>query len=513
MQYVPYVSRVDWAPDDYFDSDEIRIARAPTGPDRAGAPASPLDPTAAWRPQKGPQRRFVESDVFEVVYGGARGGGKTDGALGDFLYHAAHFGPLAKGLFVRRHRTALEPTIARARQIFAAAGVKWLESKSRFVWPSGAVLTMSHLGRDADADLFQGHDYTRVYIEELTHFPNPIVVDKLKATLRSAAGAHCGLRATCNPGGVGHAWVKRRYVDPGAGLVVRATGADGAADPRLARLFIAARVDDNRILLANDPDYRARLAQSGSKNLVKAWLEGDWNIVDGAFFDHWSAANIVKPFPIPAPWLRLRAFDWGYAKPFSVGWWAVVADDFTTGSGAVLPEGALVRYREWYGSPGGVDDGLRLDAEVVAAGILQREAGEHISHSVADPSIFARRDGPSVEERMRRAGVPFRPADNTRVGERGALSGWDQVRARIRGVGGRPMLYVFSTCDEFIRTVPALQHDPLRPEDLDTRGEDHIADETRYACMARTLHAACSPPSTRPDPYRPPSSVSDWKSL
>jgi hypothetical protein len=444
-----------------------------------------------WTPQPGPQAAFVKSEVFEVIYGGARGGGKTDAALGDFALHAQASGAGARELLVRRSRVALEPTISRARQIYGAFGAQWEEAKSRFTWQSGAVLYFRYLDRDADAELYQGHDYTRVYVEELTQFSSPNPIDKLKATLRSAGGVTCGFRATCNPGGPGHNWVKARYIDSGPWVVVEEGGLD--------RVFIPARLADNPKLAENDPLYLARLRQSGSEQLVRAWLDGDWNVIEGAFFDKWSARNIVRPFAIPALWTRLRSFDWGYAAPFSVGWWAVVSDPYDAGGEKPIPRGALVRYREWYGSNGRRNEGLRLDAEAVAAGILERERGETIRLAVADPSIFRQDGGPSIGERMRRARVSFRPADNTRVGKAGALSGWDQLRARIVGTDGAPMLYVFDTCRDFIRTVPVLQHDPIRAEDLDTGAEDHIADEARYACLSRPLTArrqalAANPP-------------------
>jgi hypothetical protein len=444
----------------------------------------------SWKPQPGPQTAFVHSRVFEVVYGGARGGGKTDAALGDFALHERGHGGGARGLLVRRSRVALEPTITRARQIYRPFGARWEEAKSRFTWPSGAVLYFRYLDRDADADLYQGHDYTRVYVEELTQFPDPRVIDKLKATLRSASGAPCGFRATCNPGGPGHNWVKARHIDAGAWTVTEEDG--------LGRVFIPARLADNPKLAESDPLYVSRLKQTGSEQLVRAWLEGDWNIVEGAFFDKWSARNIVRPFSIPELWTRLRAFDWGYAAPFSVGWWAVTSDPYDAGGDRPIPRGALVRYREWYGSTGRANTGLRLDAEAVATGILERERGEAVRLAVADPSIFREDGGPSIGERMRRAGVAFRPADNTRVGKAGALSGWDQLRARIVGADGVPMLYVFDTCRDFIRTVPVLQHDPTRPEDLDTAAEDHIADEARYACLSRPLIASHPTPITNP---------------
>ncbi|MGH7017014.1 MAG: terminase large subunit domain-containing protein, partial [Caulobacteraceae bacterium] len=443
-----------------------------------------------WSPQPGPQHAFVLSPVFEVVYGGARGGGKTDAALGDFARHARIWGGAARGLLVRRTRVALEPTLERARAIFGPEGANWIVSRRCFLWPSGAILYCAHLDNDADADGYQGHAYTRVYVEEMTQFPTSGPIDKLKATLRSAAGAPCGLRATCNPGGAGHAWVKARYIDPGPWRIIEERFSSPFDDARLDldRLFIPARLADNPALLSNDPSYVARLQLCGSEALVKAWLEGDWSVAEGAFFDRWSSArNIVEPFVIPEDWTRFRAFDWGYAAPFSVGWWAVASDDFRAGESQIIPRGALVRYREWYGKGRRAGEGLRLTAEEVAAGIREREKGEEVAFGIADPSIFAEDGGPSIAERMRRCGVFFRPADNTRVGRQGALSGWDQMRARIGGGEGIPMLYVFSTCRDFIRTVPVLQHDPDRPEDLDTAAEDHIADETRYACLSRAL--------------------------
>ncbi len=458
----------------------------------SGADAGPADAVAlTWRPQAGPQAAFVTSPVFDVVYGGARGGGKTDAAIGEFGMHAERWGAGAKGLLVRRTRVALEPTIRRARQIYGPAGALWHAQKSAFEWPSGAVLYLRHLDRDADADAFQGHDYSRVYVEELTQFPDPRPVDKLKATLRSAAGVVCAFRATCNPGGPGHTWVKARYIDAGAYEVISEpfTNPFDGTTATLTRSFIPARLSDNPALLARDPLYVARLQQSGSAALVRAWLEGDWSIIEGAFFDRWSARNVLRPFAIPDFWTRFRSFDWGYAAPFSVGWWTVASDDHPV-EGGIIPRGAMVRYREWYGSTGAPGEGLRLDAEEVARGIAERDPGETIAYSVADPSIFHRDGGPSIAERMARAGGQrWRPADNTRVGRAGAMGGWDQMRARINGDGARPMLYVFDTCRAFIRTVPPLQHDPARLEDLDTRAEDHVADETRYACMSRPMAA------------------------
>jgi len=438
-----------------------------------------------------------------VIYGGARGGGKTDAALGDFARHARRWEAAAQGLMVRRTRAALEPTIVRARQIFAREGAKWVQSRTCFEWPNGARLAMRHLSNDHDAGLYQGHGYSRVYVEELTQFTRPDPVDKLKATLRSALGSPCAFRGTCNPGGPGHTWVKQRYIDPGDDRVVETIKNPlGGDDLRTARLFIPAKLKDNPALVAQDPDYAARLAKSGSELLVRAWLDGDWSVIMGAFFECFSRRNIIPPFRIPDDWTRFISFDFGSAAPFSVAWWAVVSEAISTPEYR-LPRGALVRYREWYGADA-EGNGLRLTALQIAQGILGRQIGEPKPYGVADPSIFAQQQatGPTIAEVMRTAGITFRPADNTRVGKLGAISGWNEMRQRILGTEEGPMLVVFDTCRDFIRTVPVQQHDPMRPEDLDTTGEDHIADETRYACMSRPLIAR--PRGAGRDPLLPP---------
>ena len=192
---------------------------------------------------------------------------------------------------------------------------------------------------------------------------------------------------------------------------------------------------------------------------------------------------------IPPYSLCFRAFDWGYAKPFSVGWYVV--SDGSWG----LPRGAIVKFWEWYGSDGRPNVGLRLDAGLVAEGIVSQEkrimelVGTKPTYGVADPSIFTRDGGPSIAEEMLRHGVLWQRADNKRV------PGWQQVRRRLVGVNDQPMLYIVETCQDTVRTIPLLQHDERDAEDLDTDGEDHAADETRYACMAR--------PWTRDDPGLP----------
>jgi hypothetical protein len=484
----------------------------------AGAPEqSAVDWKVAWSPGGNPaQIALLKCPVFEVFFGGARGGGKTDGMLGEWAQHADRYGKDAIGLMLRRTRTELVETIERSRAIYSLLGWTYNETEKMWRATNGARLRFAYLERDADAELYQGHNYTRLYVEEIGTFPSPAPIFKLMATLRSAAGVPVGFRATGNPGGPGHQWVKARYIDPAplGNQIIRddVTG--------LKRVFIPSKVDNN--VHIDVEDYKRRLRASGSKELVAAWLDGDWSVTLGAFFDCWSVKrHVVQPFQIPPEWLRFRSMDWGSASPFSVGWWAVVQDDFTTVDGAVLPRGCLVRYREWYGcKPGQPNVGVKIHAEQVGMGIVAREKDDKISGGVLDPSAFAQDGGPSIAERILRGSnnkVSFRPADNKRVAQRGALGGWDQLRARLVGDSeGRPMIVCFSTCVDSIRTIPFLQHDPDRPEDLMTDSEDHASDEWRYACMSRPY----VPTREKPKPademagyrvYREIAKPGDWK--
>lgn len=454
----------------------------------------------AWAPQAGPQTAYVNCPVFEVCYGGARGGGKTSGSLGEWLLHEHEYKGHARGLFIRRNLTDLEDTIEEAKALYEPLGAQWMVQKSQFRFPSGAILRFRYLEREEDASKYQGHEYTRVYVEELTQFASDKSVMKLKGALRSRHGVPCCFRATCNPGGPGHSWVKARYIDPGAWNIIYENFVNpfSGETQKLGRVFIPARLSDNPLLLEADPLYVAKLQQTGSADLVRAWLMGDWNIVEGAFFDTWRAErHQIKPVKIPPHWLRFTSFDFGSARPFSIGWWAVASDDtrlLSIGGRITLPRGGLVRYREWYGMQKGQPNvGLKLTAEQIAEGMLEREQpDEEIAYRVADPSIFAESGGPSIGQRMSAAAqkkqkrLSQKPADNRRIAQRGALGGWDQMRARLNGEApDRPMIVCFDTCRESIRTIPTLQHDPNRAEDLDSDTEDHAADEWRYACMSR----------------------------
>lgn len=434
-----------------------------------------------WSPQPGPQLDAISADwCDELFYGGAAGGGKSDFLLGDYLQDVGEYGAAWQGAIFRRTYPELEELVARSRELYPSTGAEWHEQKHRWTWPNGAVLRMRYLEREADATRYQGHQYAWIGWDELTQWAGAYAYRYLRARLRSAHRVpRKRIRAAANPGGVGHHWVKSYFIDPAPG------GFEPIPDPEtgMTRMFIPARLRDNAVLLANDPGYAGRLRGLGSPEMVRAWLEGDWSVIQGAYFPEFSMVrHVIAPRELPKHWTRFRAGDWGTAKPFAWLWCAV-----SDGELAEFPRGAIIVYREWYGSTGEPNVGVKMDAVRVARGVADRTPqGETITYSVLDPACFAFQGGPTIAETFALNGVPCRPADNARVGARGALGGWDQIRQRLVGdEDDRPMVYVFHTCKDLIRTLPALQHDQDRPEDVDTDGEDHAPDALRYACMSR----------------------------
>jgi hypothetical protein len=462
----------------------------------------------AWSPQEGPQSALADCWLPEIFFGGARFGGKTDGVLGKWALKEKLYGPAFNAMMFRRTMVASEDAIERSREIYPKLGAKMANGVWRM--PHGGRIGFGYLDSIADADAWQGRNLSDIWIEEVGLYARPDVIWRLFGVLRSAHGVPVQMILTGNPGGPGQHWVRARYeLNPFPRKPRRLLRP--LPDGSLHQVaVIPSRITDNKIGLQNDPGYVGRLHMVGSAQLVKAWLDGDWTAIEGAFFDCWSERNIVSPFSVPRDWVRFRSGDWGSFSPFSFGWWAVVQDDFSLparvdqsqldarGTGhhlgkskaannLLLPRGAIIRYREWYGStdPAQGGAGLKLTADQVADGIIQRERDDpRLAYGVLDPSTFKVDGGPSIAERINaklaKARMPsFRAADNTRVNtrdskdKRGPMNGWDQMRARIVGRDGVPMMYCFSTCVASIRTIPVLQHDPAKPEDLDTESEDH----------------------------------------
>lgn len=441
----------------------------------------------------------LQTSATEVLYGGAAGGGKSHLMRVAAILWCASIAGLQVYLF-RRIRDDLVKNHMEGSSGFRALLAPWVlcgfvrivDDEIRF-W-NGSKIWLCHCKDEKDVYKYQGAEIGVLMIDELTHFTETMY-RFLRSRVRMVgvqvppqmAGCFPRILAGSNPGNIGHLWVKASWVDETKDQEIRQMSPDQGG---MRRQYIRALLEDNPSMATDDPDYENKLEGLGSKALVDAMRWGDWNVVEGAFFECWDARrHVVKPFQIPQHWLRFVSMDWGSASPFSVGWWAVATEQATvTGrnnNSVVVPRGCLVRYREWYGASG-PNVGLKLANEAIADGIKQREPGDAIAYRVLDPACFAEHGGPSIAQVFAERGVHFTKADNTRVAGVGAISGWGHVRQRLVGDSdGRPMLVMFETCRDLIRTLPALQHDKVRPEDIDTDMEDHAADDVRYACASR----------------------------
>ncbi len=429
-----------------------------------------------WAPQPGPQEALVNCPLPEILFGGARGGGKTDAILGKYAIKADIYGDAFNAIFFRKEMPQADDLIERAKEIYLPVGAQWYEQKKMFIMPSGGRIRFRPLENTAAAEKYQGQNVTDAAVEEAGNYADSAPIDRLFGALRSKHGVPIQLILSANPGGSGQLWLKSRFIDPAPkGMkVINVRLPDGELHHRI---FIPSKVRDNKILLANDPRYVTRLHLSGSPDLVKAWLDGDWNASFGAYFPEFGIQHIIKPFQIPAHWTRFCAMDWGYSSPFCVLWIAI-----SDGSIPEYKAGDLIVYREWYGclSRDKLNEGLKLTPEQVAAGMqLREDKGENIAYRIADTSIFAEDGGKSIAELFRNAGITFGRADKERK------AGWIEVRQKLKGKDGRPSLYMFDTCKYLIETFPLQQHSEKDPEDMATEGADHALDTLRYGIKSR----------------------------
>jgi len=428
--------------------------------------------------------------VDEILFGGARGGGKSYGILGDWVQHASRYGNNARGILFRKTYPEFEEILDQSERIFPFLGARYRVSSKSWRFPDGALLKFAYLERDQHASRYQGKQYTWMGFEELGNWPNSTPIDALKACLRSPHGVPVRWVATANPGGVGHNWIKSRFILPAPALT---PFHDPTTDTW--RTFIPSKLQDNPILMQADPRYADRLRGVGAEWLVEAWLSGNWDIVAGGMFDDiWKIDRHVLPaFPIPKTWKIDRAFDWGSTKPFSVGWWAE-SDGSPAPDGRQFKKGTLFRIAEWYGWNGKKpNEGTRQLAVDVARGIREREKamGFKVLNGPADPSIFGTENGNNIAADMalpsaHHPGVVWERGE-AKPGSR--KTGWEKIRKMLQASLTTPMedpgLFVFDNCRQFIRTVPTLPRDAKDPDDVDSDAEDHIGDETRYRVMHR----------------------------
>ena len=443
-----------------------------------------------WRPHEGAQTEFLSRSEFEVLFGGSAGPGKTDCLVTGMTRDVKN--PNYHGLIIRRTFPQLQEVIDRCFRLYSPLGGTYRTTDKRWIFPSGAIIDLGHCQHENDKYNYQGKEFHRIGFDELTQFTKTQYTYLHSRIRTTDPDIRPQVLSTTNPGGIGHNWVKERF-QPDR----RALKTYYDPDTGLTRTFIPATIEDNPTLFENDPLYVARL--EALPEIEKKRLRyGIWDAFEGQAFTELSQlVHGCEPFDIPPEWERYCVLDWGYASPFSVGWYAVDYD------------GIIYRYREWYGCKKEVeggdeyeDTGLRMQAWEVAKGILdrEREANEDRVIRYADPSIWHSRPsfrqqealGVTIEEDFANHGVHFLKADNDR------LHGKLQVHKRLQldttideetgeVVEEHPQLVIFNDHKGFWRTVPELAVDEKNNEDVDTKQEDHIYDELRYMCMARPI--------------------------
>ena len=434
-----------------------------------------------FQPNPGPQTEFLAASEREVLFGGAAGGGKSYALLADPMRYFSN--PAFSGLLLRRTNDELRELQYKSQELYPKAypGAKWQEKKSQWTFPSGARLWMTYLERDDDVMRYQGQSFSYIAIDELTQYATPFAWSYLRSRLRTTdPDLPIFLRATSNPGGPGHAWVKKAFVDPApAGNAFEATDIESgevlrypathanAGKALFNRRFIPATLKDNPYL-AEDGQYEANLL-SLPENQRRQLLEGDWAVADGAAFSEFkSSKHVCEPFDIPHEWRRFRSCDYGYSS-FSAVHWFAIDPGFET----------LYVYRELYVSK---HTGKDLGAAVLAA-----EEGDRIAYGVLDSSAWHNRGqlGPSIAEEMISMGCRWRPSDRS-AGARVAGKNQMHQRLKVDDITDLPGLVFFNTCRQIIADLPVIPSDPKGSDDIDPRyATDHTYDSVRYGVMSR----------------------------
>ena len=459
---------------------------------------TPIEETrnVIFQPNKGPQTDFLAASEREVLYGGSAGGGKSYAMLADPLRYMGH--PSFSGLLLRHTTEELRELIFKSQELYPKIwkGIKWSERKMQWLAPSGARLWLSYLDRDDDVLRYQGLAFSWIGFDELTQWATPFAWNYMRSRLRSVShDLPVYMRATTNPGGRGHHWVKKMFIDPApagksfeaqdieTGEVLRyPEGHSKAGKALFKRRFIPARLMDNPYL-AEQGDYEAMLL-SLPEQQRRQLLEGDWDIKEGAAFTEFNRdIHVVEPYTIPNNWVKFRACDYGYGSKSAVLWIAV------------SPSEQLVVYRELYVS--------KVLATELADMVLELEINDgNIRYGVLDSSLWHKRGdtGPSLAEQMITRGCRWRPSDRSK-GSRVAGKNEIHRRLQVDDFTEEPRLVFFNTCTHTISQLPAIPLDKKNSEDVDTTSEDHLYDALRYGIMSRPRFSIFDydPHATRPN--------------
>lgn len=436
------------------------------------------------------QTLAFETPACEVLYGGAKGGGKSFLMRVSAIRWCMEVPGIQVYLFRRtlsdlrrNHMEGPQSFQALLKEHLDSGHVKYHMKDNQFGFWNGSLLNLCYCESERDVENYQGAEMHVLMPDEATHYTE-YQYRYLRGQVRLAGlkvpekykGRLPRIEAGANPGSVGHAWVKRTFISPAEPMKIWKAPADEGG---MLRQFIPARLSDNPHLTRDDPDYADRLRGMGNESLVRAMLEGDWDIVAGQAFEKLRRdVHCIDPFTPPDDWLCFGSLDWGSSRPFSFGAWCV-SNGNPLPDGRTYRRGAIIRWKEWYGWTGKPNDGLRMEVAEVAKGIKEK-VERKLAYIAADPSMWKVDGGPSHAETFMRHGVVLRRADNSRH------AGYLEVRNRIAGDSEGPMLYVTRNChDGFWRTMPDLVMDTADTEDVDTDNEDHAYDDVRYGCMSR----------------------------
>ena len=432
-------------------------------------------------PNEGPQTEFLAASEREVLYGGAAGGGKSFGLLADPMRYFSNSN--FNGLILRRTNDELRELIWKSQELYPKAfqGAKWAEKKSQWTFPSGAKLWLTYLERDQDVLRYQGQAFSYVAFDELTQYPTDFAWNYMRSRLRTTDPTlPIYMRATTNPGGAGHGWVKRTFIDPAPANtkfvardlesgedMVYPDGHEKAGEPLFYRRFIPASLKDNPYLM-DGGQYEANLL-SLPEMQRRQLLEGDWAVADGAAFSEFrSSVHVIEPYDIPTDWRRFRSCDYGYSSYSAVHWFAIDPS-----------YGTLVNYRELYLS--------KHTGRDLAKAVIEAEGSERIDYGVLDSSCWHNRGqlGPSIAEEMISQGTRWRPSDRTNGARVAGKNRFHEV-LKIDEDTGLPGIQFFNTCRQIIADLPVIPADPRGSDDIDPRyASDHAYDSVRYAVMSR----------------------------